>query len=205
MEGEYHFDSTPIAPPGSEMLMHEKPGKRRSFGINAKKAWYLGPCLKHYCTFRGILPSTGAERLSNTVRIQHHAIAILDLTPADRILEAARQLDHATKQQPKRAPMEEITAIELLREVLLGEKKTAILPNSVQLRKAKQKQLPSHQSPSTPPKPATNANYVPDDDADALSDLDGNYSDSDDDDEVEDTAIHPRARRSKRVMQQCDK
>ena len=101
MEGEYHFDATPIAPPGSQMLMHGKPGKRRSFGFNAKKAWYLGPCLKHYRIFRGILPSTGGERLSDTVRFQHHAIAIPDLTPADQILEAARQLDHAIKQQPK--------------------------------------------------------------------------------------------------------
>ena len=100
--------------------------------------------------------------------------------------------------------MEEITAIELLREVLLGEKKMAIPPNSIQLRKAKQQQLSPHQSSSTPSKPATNANYVSDDDNDdALPDLDGNYSDSDDkDDEVKDAAINPRARRSKNVMQQ---
>ena len=39
MEGEYHFDLTPIALAGSEMLMHEKPGRRRKFGYNAKKAW----------------------------------------------------------------------------------------------------------------------------------------------------------------------
>ena len=32
MEGEYHFDSTPIAPPGTEMRMHEKPSRRRTFG-----------------------------------------------------------------------------------------------------------------------------------------------------------------------------
>ena len=158
MEGEYHFDATTIAPLGSKLLMHDKPGKRQSFGFNSKKGWYLGPCLKHYRTFWGILPSTGGERLSNTVRFQHHAIATPDLTPADRILETARQLDHAIKQHPKRPPMEEITAIELLRKVLLGEKKTAILPNNVQLRKAKQQQLPPHQSSSTPPKPATNAN-----------------------------------------------
>ena len=44
MEGEFHFDATPIAPPGSRMLMHDKPGKRKTFGMNAKLAWYLGPC-----------------------------------------------------------------------------------------------------------------------------------------------------------------
>ena len=123
MEGEFHFDATPIAPPGSEMLVHKKPNRRKSWGFNAKTAWYLGPCFQHYRSFRGILPSTGGERISDTVRFKHHAITIPQLTPADRILEAARQLQTAIKQQPKKAPMDKITAIELLREVLLwGEK-----------------------------------------------------------------------------------
>ena len=90
MEGEFHFDATPIAPPGSKMLMHDKPGKRKTFGMNATLTWYLGPCLRHYRTFRGIVPSMGDERLSDMVRFQHHAITIPNLTPANRILEAAR-------------------------------------------------------------------------------------------------------------------
>jgi hypothetical protein len=48
MQGKYHFDATPIAPPGTEMMMHEKPNQRRTWGYNAKKAWYLGPCFQHY-------------------------------------------------------------------------------------------------------------------------------------------------------------
>ena len=70
------------------MLMQKKPGRRRTFGYNAKKAWYIPPCLRHYHTFKGILASTGAERMSNTVKFKHHTIAIPELTPADRILEA---------------------------------------------------------------------------------------------------------------------
>ena len=45
-EGEFFFDATPIASPGSEMLMRVKPGDRTSWGFNAKKAWYVGPALK---------------------------------------------------------------------------------------------------------------------------------------------------------------
>ena len=59
--------------------------------------------------------------MSDTVKTKDHAIAIPILTPADRILEAARQLDSATKQQPKQAPMDELTAINMLSAVLLGE------------------------------------------------------------------------------------
>ena len=59
MEGEYHFYATPVAPPGSEMLMKEKPNRRKQIGLNAKKAWYIYPCFKHYRTFKGVLQSTG--------------------------------------------------------------------------------------------------------------------------------------------------
>ena len=65
-------------------------------------------------------------------RFKHHAIDVPQLTPADRILEAAKQLDEAITQQPKQAPIDEITAIELLREVLLGEKRNELPRNSMQ-------------------------------------------------------------------------
>ena len=103
--------------------MQEKPNRRKTFRLNAKKAWYTAPYFKHYQTVRGILPSTGAKRMSDTVRFKHHAITTPQLTPTPTILEAARQLDDAIKQQPKRAPMDELTAIKLLQKVLLCEKK----------------------------------------------------------------------------------
>ena len=67
--------------------------------------------------------------------IKHHAIEIPQLTPSDRILEAARQLDSAIKKQPKKAPMDELVVIELLRKLLLGEIKEKHPPNSIQILK----------------------------------------------------------------------
>ena len=63
--------------------------------------------------------------------MKHHAITIPTLTPADSILEAARQLDSAIKQLPKEGPIDELAAIELLRKVLLGENKDTLPMNSV--------------------------------------------------------------------------
>ena len=128
MEGKLHFDATTVAPSGSEMLMHQKPARRSSFGPNAKKAWYLGPCLNHYRTFRGILSSTDAERLSDTVEFQPHAIGVPEITPADRILEAANQLDAAIRELPKEAQMDMLEAVQTLQEVMLGEKSVAAQP-----------------------------------------------------------------------------
>ena len=112
------------------MLMYERPENRPSFGHNARKAWYLGPCLNHYRAFRGILPSAGKGRLLDTVKMKHHAIGIPTLTSADRILEAARQLDRALKQLPKDGPTDKVKAIKLLRGVLLGEKDTPLPPTA---------------------------------------------------------------------------
>ena len=81
--------------------------------------------------------------MSDTVRMKHHAIAIPQLTPADRILEASKQLKDAIQQQPQQAPMDEIKAIELLREVLLGENKAELPLNSVQKERAAQKKMPA--------------------------------------------------------------
>ena len=110
MEGEYYFDATSITPPGSQMLIYEKPNRRRSWGFNAKKARYIGLCFYHYRAFWGIVLSTGAKRISDTVQFQHHAIAIPELTRAYRILEATRQLKEAITQQPTTPPMEEVKA-----------------------------------------------------------------------------------------------
>ena len=77
--------------------------------------------------------------MSDMVRFKHHAISIPKLNPSDRILEAARQLEDAIKQQPKSSPMEELKYIELLREVLLGENEEKLPPKSVKTRRAKKR------------------------------------------------------------------
>ena len=67
-----------------------------------------------------MLPSAKGERISDTVKFQHHAIAMPELTPADRILKATRQLKDAINLQPKRAPIDEMGEIDMLRKVLMG-------------------------------------------------------------------------------------
>ena len=62
-------------------------------------------------------------------------LQIPQLTPAGRILEVACQLDSSISQHPKKAPMDELVVIELLRKLLLGEIKEKHPPNSIQILK----------------------------------------------------------------------
>ena len=134
MEGDYHFDATPLAPPGSKMLMHQKPGSKRTWGANAEVAWYVGPCPTHYRTFTGVLPNTGGERKSNSVKFKHHVFPTPELTPEDRILEATRELKDVLRHQPKNAPLKGKRGIALIEEVMQG-KDVDIPLNSVKRRR----------------------------------------------------------------------
>ena len=122
--------------------------------------------------------------MSNTVKMKHRDISIPKLTPSDRILEAARQLDHVIKQQPKQAPIEEITAIELLMKVLLGENTHPLPPNSIQIAKAKQQSMPTPEpqqiGEQSPNESSPTPNYMSDDDEESVA---------------------PTVRRSKRIQQ----
>ena len=50
-------------------------------------------------------------------------------------MEAAQQLDITIKQQIKKAPMDKLVAIELLRKVLLGERKEPPPPTAFKYQK----------------------------------------------------------------------
>ena len=130
LEGEFHFDATPLAPPGTEMLLHERASRRASWGFNAKKAWYIGPCLHHYRNVQAIMKETGATRITDTYRLQHHTIAIPQLTDTDRIIAATKELEDAISRLPPK-PIDEIEAIKKLREIVLQEKQKAKLRNHV--------------------------------------------------------------------------
>ena len=71
-KGEFFFDTTPIALSGSMMHMQEKLHTWSSWGINSKKAWYVGPCFKHYISFWGVLSSTKGEKILDSVKFDHH-------------------------------------------------------------------------------------------------------------------------------------
>jgi hypothetical protein len=68
----------------------------------------------------------------DTVKFQHHAIGIPEITPADRIIEAAKQLESAIRALPKDATMDTLEAIQNLREIMLGKR-----PNDTQLQRVR--------------------------------------------------------------------
>lgn len=118
LHGEFHFDATPMAPPGTETLAQVKPGIREAWGFHSMEAWYVGPAPMHYRCYTVIAKKSGAEHITDTVKFKHHAVALPTVSYAERVTKATNSLIHAIKDMPQPSHPPHIEAIEKLRAIL---------------------------------------------------------------------------------------
>jgi hypothetical protein len=67
LEGNCDFKKTPMAPPGTKVLIHEKLNQQLSWDPHGTKGWYLGPALKHYRCYRVFTIKTKGEQTVYTI------------------------------------------------------------------------------------------------------------------------------------------
>ena len=65
--GTFDFNRTPLAPPGTKVMVHEKPMDRETWAPHASEAWYTGPAMHHYRCYKVWVWETRAERISDTL------------------------------------------------------------------------------------------------------------------------------------------
>ena len=118
LDGEFHYDSTPMAPPGTLTLAQVKPNIRGSWEFHAREGWYVGPAMRHYRCYTVIAKNTGAEIISDTVKFKHHAIVVPTITPTDHLIHATDTLTRALRGAPQEQAPNHIEAVERLRRIL---------------------------------------------------------------------------------------
>ena len=47
MEGNFDFNKTPLAPPGTKFIVHKKPNRSHTWGQHGIQGWYIGPLVEH--------------------------------------------------------------------------------------------------------------------------------------------------------------
>jgi hypothetical protein len=45
---KYDSNRAPLAPPGTRLIAHETPGKRKTWAPHVQDGWYIRPALEHY-------------------------------------------------------------------------------------------------------------------------------------------------------------
>eukprot|EP00957_Ditylum_brightwellii_P203155 15333453-Ditylum_brightwellii.AAC.1 len=122
MYRSFHFEATPMAPPGTKYYIHIKPHKCTSLGFHAEDAWYVGPALNQYRCYTVVTKERVAQRITNTFKFKHHGIKVPNVTPAEQIAKAVKDLTAAVRNDPTKGPLVYIKAVQRLRAVLLNEK-----------------------------------------------------------------------------------
>lgn len=107
--GQYSYNHTPIAPPGTHVLVHEKPDNHNSWAPHAVDAWYVGPALKHYRGYRTYVWETKSERISDTVTWLPKNVALPQLTPTESIIQSTEQITEALAKLYAINPSESLT------------------------------------------------------------------------------------------------
>ena len=68
-EGVFDFNNTPLAPPGTKVVLHEKPYQQLSWDPHGTEGWYLGPELEHYRCYHVFVNKTKSERITDTLEL----------------------------------------------------------------------------------------------------------------------------------------
>ena len=72
--GPFDFNQIPLVPPGSNIIIHSKPSKRSSWGLNGKITFHVGPAPNHYSCMTCFNPVKKQEIISDTLVFIPHII-----------------------------------------------------------------------------------------------------------------------------------
>ena len=90
--GQFDFNATPLAPPGTRVIAHEKPQQRGTWDPHGVNGWYVGPALEHYRCITCYIPTTGKERVVDTVQWFPHVVPIPAASTDDYLRQAVADI-----------------------------------------------------------------------------------------------------------------
>ena len=90
--GVFNFAATPLAPPGTKVLVHLKPDQVSTYGVHVLDGWYIGPSLEHYRCLKCYIPETKGTRDSDTVEFFPSKFPLPHITTDDYLRQAATDI-----------------------------------------------------------------------------------------------------------------
>ena len=92
MNGQFDLNATPLAPPGTKVLVHHKPSHRLSWDPHGQEGFSIGPSLHYYRCFKSYISSSRSEVNSDTVAFFPHDIPFPEVKINDSLRQAATDI-----------------------------------------------------------------------------------------------------------------
>jgi hypothetical protein len=148
--GLVDYNKTAFAPPGSKIIAHEKPGKRRTWAPHGQHGYSLGPAMHHYRCQNVYISTTASERIVDTLGFFPHNYQMPQLSSTDRLLMAAKDMTDALQNPHPAVPFASV-----------GFDTIAALTDLAAIFKLKLQQAPSPATQTLPPKVVSRPSIVP--------------------------------------------
>jgi hypothetical protein len=172
LNGHFDFNRTPLAPPDTRIIAHEKPDQWVSCDPHVVDGYYLGPALDYYRCYQVHITKTKGTRLVDTVEFFPSRLSIPNTSSKDPTSIAALELSNALQNPAPAAPFSHIGTAQLqaLRQlsdfscstsVWYSTTCTPIDTNSSQFRSTVKQGCTTHTWMPRQPIPATSMIYPP--------------------------------------------
>ena len=104
LEGQFDFKKTLLAPPRINVIVHEKPQHRKSWGIHGLLGWCIGPAMEHYQCYTCYTPNTREKRNADVVEFLPQHLIMPGLSAAEKATKASKELIHVIKNTGPQKP-----------------------------------------------------------------------------------------------------
>eukprot|EP00957_Ditylum_brightwellii_P101893 7766170-Ditylum_brightwellii.AAC.1 len=95
--GNFDFNATPLAPPGTKVVVHKKTGNRRSWQYHGAAGWSAGYSPDHYRCLCCFMPDTVTEIDADTAHLIPHNTLIPAFSDKDALEQAVMDVLHLLK------------------------------------------------------------------------------------------------------------
>jgi hypothetical protein len=121
LEGTFDYNKTPLAPPGTKVIIHEKLQQRKTWDPHGTEGWYLGPAMEHHRCHRVFTNKTKAERITDTVEFFPQHTTVPSMTTDKIAIQAASDLIAAINQPTANTTMAPIgdKQMEAIRQIAI--------------------------------------------------------------------------------------
>ena len=92
--GNFNFNHTPLAPPGTRVVVHKKPSNRKSWDHHGVDGFYIGPVPDHYRCVSCFVPSPRRILDADTVQFFPHKVQLPQTQTEDFLRQAAQGIVH---------------------------------------------------------------------------------------------------------------
>eukprot|EP00560_Eucampia_antarctica_P004750 CAMPEP_0197840406 /NCGR_PEP_ID=MMETSP1437-20131217/45590_1 /TAXON_ID=49252 ORGANISM="Eucampia antarctica, Strain CCMP1452" /NCGR_SAMPLE_ID=MMETSP1437 /ASSEMBLY_ACC=CAM_ASM_001096 /LENGTH=170 /DNA_ID=CAMNT_0043450015 /DNA_START=812 /DNA_END=1324 /DNA_ORIENTATION=+ len=96
----FDFNKTPLAPPGTKVLLHENTQNRGSWSPHGTEGWYIGPSLEHYRCVKSFIPNTYSKRDCDTVEFFPSKIVFSSMSTDNYLHQCLKDILSILKDPP---------------------------------------------------------------------------------------------------------